>query len=141
MPLILFTYKNLFITKTKSCSLTKVCCIKNSVVIDIINSAGGLSNRADIQNIDFDYVIKNGEKIIIPYIKEEINLVDENELININTATLEELMTLDGIGEKTAQKILEYRTNNEFEMIEDLMKVEGIGKGKFDKIAAYIVIK
>ena len=38
MYLILFAYNNLFITKTKSCSLTKVCCIKNSVVIDVSQS-------------------------------------------------------------------------------------------------------
>lgn len=41
MHLILFAYNNLFITKTKSCSLTKVCCIKNSVVINAIKEAGG----------------------------------------------------------------------------------------------------
>ena len=45
MHLILFTYKNLFINKTKSCSLTKVCCIKNSVVIDVIRKIGGLSQK------------------------------------------------------------------------------------------------
>ena len=42
MHLILFAYNNLFITKTKSCSLTKVCCIKNSVVIDSIIKPGAL---------------------------------------------------------------------------------------------------
>jgi len=46
MHLILFAYNNLFITKTKSCSLTKVCCIKNSVVIDVFATPGALRKKS-----------------------------------------------------------------------------------------------
>ena len=56
-------------------------------------------------------------------------------IININTATIEELITLDGIGKVTAQKIIEYREkNNGFLTIDELTKVDGIGEGKLDKI-------
>ena len=63
------------------------------------------------------------------------------EKINLNTATLEELMTLDRIGPKYAQRIIDYRdTYGPFEKIEDIMKVKGIGKGTFQKIKGSIRI-
>ncbi len=88
-----------------------------------------------MQNINYNRVLKNQEKIIIPSVKkEEIEYDSYNSKININTATIEELKLLDGIGEKTAEKIIEYREINEFTEIEQLMNVNGIGEGKFNKI-------
>ena len=120
-------------------------CKAGSLLKEIINAAGGLQKEADISQIDFNLIVKSGEKIIIPYIKNEIiveNSSNENyNFININTATKEELMNLDGIGEKTANKIIEYRESNEFECIEDIMNVEGIGKSKFSNIKDKIIVE
>lgn len=58
-----------------------------------------------------------------------------NGRININTADAELLEKLDGVGRVTAQRIIDYRTENGiFENIEDIMKVEGIGMGRFEKL-------
>jgi competence ComEA-like helix-hairpin-helix protein len=65
----------------------------------------------------------------------------ESKLVNINTAGSEELQTLPGIGPKTAEKIIQYRTTNgPFEKIEDIMKVKGIAQGKFSKIKDKITV-
>ena len=61
-------------------------------------------------------------------------------LININTASIDELMKLNGIGEKTALKIVVYRQENKFETIEDIKKVSGIGDSLFAKIKDYITV-
>lgn len=62
--------------------------------------------------------------------------------ININTASVEELETLPGIGEKTAKKIIFYRENQKrFYAISDLINVSGIGEKKLEKIRKYILIE
>ena len=63
-----------------------------------------------------------------------------SNLININTASLEELLSLTGIGESKAKAIIEYRKENKFEVIEDIMKVSGIGQSVFDKIKEDITV-
>ena len=65
----------------------------------------------------------------------------ENKKININTATLEELITLNGLGESKAKSIIEYRNNNGlFNSIEDLLNVKGIGQKIFEGIKEFIEV-
>ena len=61
--------------------------------------------------------------------------------ININTAPVSQLVELNGIGEKTALKIVEYRKKHKFSKIEDLLNVKGIGKKTLDKIRKEITVK
>lgn len=68
---------------------------------------------------------------------------DEKEVknVNINTATVEELVGLPGIGNKIANRIIEYREKNgNFKIIEEIMNVKGIGKKKFKKIKGQITV-
>ena len=61
--------------------------------------------------------------------------------IDLNTATMEQLHTLKGIGHKKAVAIIEYRKEHNFTKIEDIMKVKGIGKKLFEKIKSEIEVK
>ena len=54
--------------------------------------------------------------------------------VNLNTASVQELSTLKGIGKSTAEKIVEYRTSHKFETIEDILKIKGVGQKKFKAI-------
>lgn len=85
------------------------------------------------------YEEKNGILTVAKPEREELNIKREKtenpDKININTATEEELKTLDGIGDSFAKRIIEYRNiNGEFNQIEDLMQISGIGESVFEKI-------
>ena len=72
-------------------------------------------------------------------IKENITNKENEELVNINTATVEELQTITGIGESKAKSIIEYRkVNGNFKTIEDIKNVEGIGEKLYESIKIYI---
>ena len=129
--------------------------IKGSRVIDVINEAQGLTNDANTRYIYLSKILEDGDAIVI-YSNKEIedgskvsscsticevnvievnNCVDENnssDKININNATLEELMTLTGIGESKAKNIIAYREKEKFKTIEDIKNISGIGDVLFE---------
>lgn len=75
-------------------------------------------------------VSKNGQK------QSKVNINKANK------ANKEKLMTLPGVGESTALKIIEYRTQNgDYKSIEDLKKVAGIGDSKFNNLKEYVTVK
>lgn len=81
---------------------------------------------------------------IIP--KENSYLIKQKKelpttVININTASITELMKLPGVGEATAQKIIEYRKIRPFNKPEDIMNVKGIGEKKFENMKPFISVK
>ncbi|MCI9354794.1 MAG: competence protein ComEA [Firmicutes bacterium] len=131
---------------------------------DVVEKAGGLTEYANV--VPLDWNVFDGQKIVIP--KKEENFIieysslfleqkqkQENEqqyeeisedtkrlYININTADVEELDLLPGIGEKLAESIISYRTENGFfQTIEDIKNVPKIGDSIFEKIKDYITIQ
>ena len=64
----------------------------------------------------------------------------ETKKISLNKASIEELLTISGIGESKAKDIIEYRKQQKFEKIEDIKNVKGIGDALFEKIKEYITI-
>ena len=117
---------------------------------DGISAAGGFLAEADKTNINLAQVLDDGEKLDVPFIEggspvlttpvpEVVTIT--TELININTASLAELDTLPGIGPTTAQKIIDYRTQNgPFINAEDIVNVSGIGPGTYERIKDLITV-
>ena len=145
--------------------------LEGSTVNDAIEASGGLSSSGVTTNINLSkkvhdemviYVFNKNElkeketnnSIVceIPKCECETLIVDKeictndnttisNKLVSINTANIEELMTLDGIGESKAKAIIEYRnTFGNFSKIEDLMNVSGIGEKAFESIKNKITV-
>lgn len=85
-----------------------------------------LENDACIEN-SIDNVLDN-------------NSSSTNGKISLNNASLDELMTLDGIGEKKAQAIIEYRKKHSFKSIEEILEVDGIGTATYEKIKDRLTI-
>ncbi len=71
-----------------------------------------------------------------------LSLYAAQGVINVNTATVEQLMMLPGIGEKTAKAVVSYRqANGQYKSIDDVAKVKGIGKKKLDKIRQHLALQ
>lgn len=107
-----------------------------------VEMAGGMTDEADLDQINLSLVLNDQDKVYIPSKDEKVNYIQTNStpLININTATKNELMNLNGVGEKTADSIIEYREKTGFKNIEDIMNVPGIGEQKFKQIQEHINI-
>lgn len=142
--------ENITIHITGEVQYPGVVVLKNNArIVDAIEAAGGETEDADLNRLNLAHILNDGDKVYVPNINEEnteINVVDlENEkqtTININNATIEELIELPGIGEATANKIIEYRKQNgKFESIEELKNVPGIGNSKFETLKEMIRVK
>ena len=119
-------------------------------VKDALDAAGGLTAEADSQKVNLAQRVEDQMVIVAPKIGEEgaaaipagatSKEASKEGKVNINTATVEELKTLKGVGEKKAEAIIEYRKKNgSFKTKEDLMKVRGIGKKLFESFEERIV--
>ena len=89
-----------------------------------------LSNRVPVGSYE---VLTERNSVFVSTAPSEV------ERVNINTASLEELCTLSGIGESLAQSIIDYREEfGPFEVPADIMQVKGIGEGIYERISEYI---
>ncbi len=116
-------------------------------VIDVINLAGGLTEESDTSNINLSKIVTDEMVIVIKsknneevYIDSDVDINNNNQLIDINTCTIDELLTLPGIGKSKANNIIEYRKKNKFNTINDIMNVSGISESLFNKIKEYIKV-
>ncbi len=118
-------------------------------IVDLVELAGGFSSDADSnivsEQINLSKILEDEEHVFIPStnISNKNNALGSstpstnNSLINLNAATLQQLISLPNIGESTAQKIINARP---FNSIEDLLNVEGIGEKTFDSIKSLVTI-
>ena len=114
---------------------------KDKRVKDLIEEAGGLLDDADTSTLNLSqkvkdqmviYVLKHGEK---PKQISDSSSSSNTDVININTANLEQLMKISGVGKTKAEAIIAHREKNgDFKKKEDITKVRGIGKSTFEKI-------
>lgn len=141
-----------------------VCVPEGARVFEAVDAAGGVTDSAETKYINMASPCSDGQKIYIP-VKEEVekvisgeeedkglfsvemedsstgNFAAETSVININTATSEQLQTLPGIGPSMAERIIEYRrTNGDFESVDDLKNVSGIGDKTFTKFESKICV-
>ncbi len=115
---------------------------RGSRVNDAIRAAGGFTSQADSGGLNLAKVLEDGEQIFVPGVVATLvpdatnrSLHFSPGLIDLNSAPLEQLDTLPGIGPKTAQNIIDYRAEHgPFTNVEQLMDVPDIGQVTFDKI-------
>ena len=124
---------------------------EDSIIEDLINIAGGVTEEGDLSKINRAEKLNNHEVVVIPNINDEesegetiisstINNNKDNK-ININTANSAELDSLSGIGPSKAEAIIKYREENgNFKTIEEIKNVTGIGEGLFEKFKENITI-
>lgn len=86
-----------------------------------------------LEKLNPNQILHHKDYIILP-IKEDI------KCISLNTGTKEELITIKGIGPKTADSIIEYRIHQRFNVLEDILNVKGIGTAKFEKMKDYLCL-
>ncbi|MDO4377544.1 MAG: ComEA family DNA-binding protein [Erysipelotrichia bacterium] len=93
-----------------------------------------LKDTAELSTINKNTVLKNNDVLVIPKKSDQVK-------ISINSASLEQLCQIPFIGEKTAQKIIDYREQyGSFQQLEDLLNIKGIGEKKLEKIIEYICL-
>lgn len=135
---------------------------QGSRIYEVVQMAGGLTEQASRSSVNQAELIYDGQMIFLPTIEEaeagigvdvlshpaettDVSNMQENTTdsrVNINTATLSELMTLSGIGQTKAERILAYRdAHGSFSSIEEIMNVDGIKEGLYNRIKDDIRVK
>ena len=131
-----------------------------SRIQEVIKKAGGFTEEADETKINLAQKITDQMQMIVPNVnsKQEGGVTEGNSekenssnttpsnskqgTVNINTATLEELQTIKGIGKKKAEAILQYRKEHgPFRTKEDLLQVKGIGKKALEAIESQVTFQ
>ena len=136
---------------TKYINLSRILKDENVIIVNSTSEIKKVSSGNNITEVKINNDSKNSasisesELITNDNVKSEedntVNSLENNQKVNINTATKEELMKLSNIGESKAEKIIDYRTaNGNFNSIEDIKKVSGIGDKLYDSIKENITV-
>ncbi|MBO5165536.1 MAG: ComEA family DNA-binding protein [Lachnospiraceae bacterium] len=118
-----------------------------SRIYDVLQLAGGFTDKAAEEYLNLAAPVTDGMQIVILSEEEaeaekERQLKEVKGLVNINTASVEELCTLPGIGESRAQDIVAYRTaNGNFKEPQDIMQVSGIKSALYEKLKDKICVE
>ena len=118
---------------------------ENSRLKSLIEKAGGYSQKADIEQIEktmnMSRTLTDQEKVYIPKqgdgVAQVVVEIEDDPLIHINSASLESLNSLSGVGDVTARKIIDGRP---YKLLSDLATKKVIGKALFDKIKDQIAL-
>lgn len=124
---------------------------------EAVEAAGGFTEVANQEKVNLAKKLKDGSQVNVPALKGSKKVITGTNasagtasvgsqqkqagLININTASITELDSLPGVGEVTAQRIIEYRQQHSFTRIEDIMQVKGIGEAKFNKMKDRLTVQ
>ena len=92
----------------------------------------GVSPKANMQSLVMDKKVEDESRLYLPSLHEGA--------VSLNHASQEELMTLEGVGEKTALKIIDYRQQHPFETIEDIMNINGIGEKTYLRLREHLCL-
>jgi competence protein ComEA len=118
-------------------------------VQDAIARAGGATGGADLQAINLAAKVADGQQVVVPRRAPAASRATTSTPaattpsgpLSLNSATAEQLDTLDGVGPATAQKILEYRTaHGGFSSVDDLAQIPGIGPKKLESLRAQVTV-
>lgn len=120
-------------------------------VVDVLELAGGATAEADLNRINLAALLTDAQHVIVPALGENLPPAHEETvspsattsgLVNLNTASLAELMTLPGIGPALGQNIIDHRTQyGPFTDISQIQQVNRIGAGIFNNIQSLISIQ
>lgn len=106
----------------------------DATVKDVIQEAGGLLEQADTKGVSLVENVEPDSTVLIPSIEKA------KTLISINSASLEDLCRLKGVGPALAKRIIDYRSVNPFDTLEEIMQVKGIGEKMLEKIRDQITL-
>jgi competence protein ComEA len=114
---------------------------RGSRVQDALDAAGGIVGEADMQRVNLAAILRDGDQVHVPLAGQVGGIATPNNagIVYINSATVEELDTLPGVGPELAERIIQYReVNGPFASLDDLDAVEGIGPALLTEIAEMV---
>ena len=133
-------------------------CQKGARLADAVSAAGGFTEDAAADAVNLAREVTDGEQVRIPSVEEaaaqsqapyeeassataSATSSASDGKVNVNTATSAQLQTVSGIGEVTAQKIIDEReANGPFSSVDDLTRVSGIGEKKLASLRDYLTV-